>query len=124
MLRASAAAAATIVRGNKLLVPAELRLLEEIRTAPIPDASAASIRLIPSDAITALLESQEPIFGPANSVESRMLLTRLDTIELDDLAATYAEIENKIEQVARTLMEKVIIGTSFDLDRTAHPGGI
>ena len=82
---------------------------------PTPDASTASIRLSPSHAISALLESQQSIFGSANGDDSRLLLTRLEPTQLDGLA-TYVEIENKIEQVARAAMEEAVGGIDFDLD--------
>jgi hypothetical protein len=62
----------------------ELRLLEEIRTTPMSNTSIAStIRSIPSLAIATHLESQESIFGSANSAESRLLLTRLEPSQLN-----------------------------------------
>jgi hypothetical protein len=102
---------------GKLLDRNELRLLEGMRTqtTPIPDASTTSIYLMPSRAISILLESLDLTFGSANGDSSRLLLSILVPTELDGLV-TYVEIEKKIEEVALTKMKKVAEGSGFDLD--------
>jgi hypothetical protein len=100
---------------TKLVEKCELRLLEEIQSTPTTDASTASILLSPSKAMVTLLQSQEPIFGPKDCDNPRMLLDRLKPKVLDDFK-TYAEIEKNVEDVVRVVIEEVIVGTGFNLN--------
>jgi hypothetical protein len=89
----------------------ELDYLNKMRKTP--DASTPSIHKIPSESISALLESQESIFGPAD--EPRLLLHRLNPPDLDCLKS-FAEIKETIVEVADTVIKEVVAGTGFDLN--------
>jgi hypothetical protein len=100
---------------SKLLERDELLLLEGMRTAVIPDASAAdSIYELPSLAMSTLKKSQDAIFGGDGS---RLLLDRIDPIELDGLKSL-AEMENKIKEVALEVKKEVLEGSGFDRNMT------
>jgi hypothetical protein len=97
---------------SKLLEKGELRLLDEIGSTPTTDAS---ILLSPSKAMVTLLQSQEPIFGPKDGDNPSMLLDRLKPKVLDDFK-TYADFEKNVEDVARVVIEEVIVETGFNLN--------
>ena len=101
---------------NSPLEEEERRLLDRMRKTPTIDTNTACL-VPPSQAIATLIESQSQSFGGAKLSPLGSILTRLNSMELDDLT-TFNDVEERVRQVALAATTEVIAATGFDLNMT------